>query len=173
MTFTPGKRATPATFGDEIVSVDPQPIVLLDITTGTSPANIRITTNESDMEWPTGSGNTFSSRPFTISEHRIDPEEFPSVTVELGDVDDSFDTWLNTTTFRNQSITRYILDRDQLTQTTFAITDKWRISHRIQTPEKFSFVAEPLQAILARVTLPQRTLTREDFPGIRPDGTVS
>lgn len=161
-------RATPATLITELRETGYQPVTLIEIETGdVGTPWIRLTSDESDQVWPTTTGSTFTARPFGITEVALDSSRSEGIQLECADADDYFKDWLATTDFVKKKLKRYTVDRGALTSTSDAILDVFRITNRSRQGETFTFHAEPLGAILARLTMPAKSLTREDFPGIQ------
>ena len=161
-------RGSPATFLTEMREEHYRPVTLVEIETGDAGTPwIRLTSNETDQVWPTSTGSTFTARPFTVSEVILDSGDHRGIEVACGDSDNYFKTWLATTDFVHKKLKVYLVDRGAFAATVDAKLDTFRVTHRSRRAEEFIFHAEPLQAILARIGFPARSLTREDFPGIQ------
>ena len=165
-------RGTNAALLSELRSVDPKWITLIAIETGdVGPPWLRYTDDEADVVFP-DAGDTYEARPIEVSDVSIDGEDREGITVRLADVDFEIDTWLLTTDFRYKKVWRYLVERDSLDSSAKAIKDLFRIVNRDRGDRFVQFTAEPLAAIFARIELPQRVMTREDFPGIPSEGAV-
>ncbi len=167
-------RGLDADLVGELQGADPEPIVLLEIATGnTTTPTVYLTSNEKDHKWPTATGTTYTARPFELGDIVTEGGEFPGLDVRLPDTDSYWDTWLLTTDFRHQRVTRRLVDRDRLADSTECDTDVFRISNHRMDGYQFVLTVEPLQSILQRLTVPLRTMTREDFPGMPTEGMVN
>lgn len=169
-------RGIDSSFQTELRSADPKPVILLKIATGlTSAGNdyIRITDFETSLKFPSTTGSTFTARPFAVSDISIGGTEQSAIEITLPDVDFEFDTWFASTDFRLQTVTRYLVERDSLDAATKALTDSFRILSRSRTDRVVTFTAEPILGILSRLTIPRRSLSREDYPGISDRGVIS
>jgi hypothetical protein len=168
-------RALNADFQTQLRSVDPKPIVLLEIATGLTAAgstHIRMTSDDHATVFPTTGGSTFAARPFQCSEAQVDADESGGIEVTIPDVDFAVDTYLLSTDFRFSLVNRYIVERDSLDSSAKAIMDTFRVTSRSRQDRVVTFRAEPLCAVFSRVTLPRRKLSREEFPAL-PDYGVS
>lgn len=165
-------RGTDTSLLAELRSSDPQPVTLIAIETGSSPAWIRYTDHETAITFPTAGGDSYSARPIEVSEVRIDGQDRQAITVVLADVDLELDTWLLTIDFRYRKLVRYLVERDSLDSGAKAVKDIYRIVHHERSDRTITFQGEPLAAILARVVLPARVMMREDFPGIPSEGGI-
>jgi hypothetical protein len=167
-------RGTDSGLLTELRSVDPKPVTLIALETGnvTTPW-LRWTDHEQDVVFPSSGGDTYSARPLQVSDVTVDAEDRAGVTVEVADVDADLDTWLLTTDFRYRKLWRYLVERDSLSSTTKAVKDLFRVVARARKDRTVQLACEPLGAILSRVYLPQRVMSREDFPGIPAEGAFS
>lgn len=162
-------------FLDALRQVNPEPIILFEITTGlTSTGNdiIRVALYEKDVVWPSVSGNTFTARAGESDDFKMQYGENGEFNLTLGDGDGYFETWLLSTDFRYQKVTRYLIEVTENDDSDKAMVDSWRIDHIEQQPHQVTFVCEPLVAVLARIKVPKRVLTREDYPGMVNEGVV-
>lgn len=165
-------RGTHADFLSEFRQVGPEPVLMLEIPTGTTPTHIRLTSNEVDHVWPTGGSDTFEARPFEMGPITLDGAELGAIEVRIADVDHVFNDWLASIDFRFKRMTRFLVDRSEMSSATKAMKDVLRISHHTREAYGIVLHAEPLQAILQRVTLPTKVMTREDFPGMLTEGVI-
>jgi hypothetical protein len=168
-------RSLNSAFQTQLRSADPKPVVLLRIATGLTAAAsqyIRIANFESDVVFPSTAGSTFTARPFEISEVSTDWSEPAEIEIRIADADLAFDVWLDSTDFRLQTITRYLVERDSLDSSAKAITDTFRILSHTRADREITFTAEPMLGILSRLNLPRRILTREEAPNIPDRGIV-
>lgn len=163
-------RGTPSALTDEQQSTEPDPVILIEIETGdVGTPYIRITTAEQNV---TFAGSTWTARPFGSGAVKVDSQDTPDFTLTLADVDDYFATWLLTTNFRHAKVSRYVVDREALGSSAYAIKDTFRVTKRDRTDREFLFTCRPLSAIFQELTLPRRTVSRETFPGIPLTGGV-
>ena len=146
------------------------PIVLLDITTGvTGTTHIYITSNESDYSWD---GKTWVARPYEDAGFTIKQGEFGAHSIEFSDADGYWTTWLLSTDFRFEKVTRHVIERNLSGVTTGVQTDVFRVSKTDQTDRKFMLQVEPLQGLLQHILIPMQLLTKDEYPGI-PDERMS
>jgi len=143
------------------------PIVLLEISTGvTAQTYIRLTSNETDYTWD---GKTWSARPFDGGgSFTIKQGEMGGQTIELADADGYWQTWLLSTNFRNERVTRYEIERSENDVVTGVQKDTWRIHKTAQGDRVFRLNVMMLQALLQHIRIPMQLLTKDDYPGI-PD----
>jgi len=147
-------------------TVNPEPVVLLDIVTGiTGTTHIWLTSNETDYTWDS---ITWTARPFEGGSFSIQAGESGEVDITLGDADGYFGTWLLSTDFRNEKVTRYVVERDENDVVTGVQKDVWRVSNTSRSDRMFTFKVEFLQALLGRIKVPMQLLTKDKYPGI-PD----
>lgn len=163
-------RGLPAAMVTELQSDDPKPTTLIKISTGDSGTPWIYLTDK--IGGITFDSKAYVSRPFEIAESKIAAGEFPAIEISIADVDRYFDTWLLTTEFRFKKVIRKVIERDEMGASDQAISDTYRISHKWQEAHRIVFIVEPLQAILSRVRVPARTMTRDDFPGMPTEGMV-
>lgn len=168
-----GGRSINADLLTELRGAHPLPVILLEIATGdgTTPY-IRICNFDRDIDFPSSGGNTFTARPFECDEVQISGTELEGIDVTLADADLEFDTWLQTTNFKWRKMNRYLVDRDALDGSTKAVMDSFRFVSRRRGHHVTIMHFEPLAAILQRIEVPKRTLSREEYPAIPDEGVV-
>ncbi len=168
-----GGRAVNAAMLTELRSIDPKPVILFEIATGDSMEPwIRITNFDRDITFPSSGGNLYTARPFECTEVEISGTTTQGIEVTLPDVDLAIDTWLQSTDFRFAKVNRYLVERDSLDSAAKAIMDTFRMTSRTRGHFVATFRAEPLAAILSRIQVPKRTLSREDYPAIPSEGLI-
>lgn len=157
---------------DAFRAISPRPTVLVEFTTGLPAPNdyIRLTSDPYDRSW---SGATFTARPFQTDGFDVKPGTETEVNITVSDTDDYWRTWLLSTDFRWQTVSRYLIDRSETADTSQVIKDTWRVRTIARVDRELTFTCEPVMAILSRVMAPQERLTREEFPGIPADGDLA
>lgn len=168
-----GGRGAHADLLTQLRGEQPKPVILLEIATGdVGTPYIRICNLDRDITFPSSGGNIFTARPFDIEAVTISGTEFEGVDVTMPDVDLEFDTWFQSTDFKWQKMSRYMVDRDSLDGATKAYRDTFRFVSRRRGHLVTIMHFEPLGAILQRIEVPKRTLSREEYPAIPDEGIV-
>lgn len=166
-------RGTPSAVTTPLRAEAPQPIWLVDITTGGSPANLRFASYDGDVVL---GGVTFSARPFQPPEVATTKQsEAGTVELRIADADGYFQTLLAAgMTFGGRRVKLYRTDLAAAVSGS-AITDAMRDDYFIEG------VARAEGAIIFRLRgvlgifdleVPLRTVTRADYPGMPPSGNV-
>ena len=166
-------RGLHADFLAERQSVNPAPLVLVEIETGDGGTPwLRFTQNQPDGTWPDPGGNLYTARPFQFSQFAVEGGSTPGIEVQFPDVDLFFDNWLSSSTFLWKKLIRKQVERGELGSGDKVQIDQWRITKKSRSDQLFTFIAEPLLSILQGITIPREGLTREDFPGLPRAGVL-
>lgn len=158
-------RGLPAGVSSDFQSRTPTPVLLFDIATGKSPANVRFT------PWGravTFAGVSFASRRCEVDEIRVQgTSQAASLRLRVDDTDGTFHALVQAgADFQNQRVRLY---RTNLSSTggagTDALLDVYVVDFYERAARAFSFTLKPLVAVFD-VEVPLRTMTRDDFPGM-------
>jgi hypothetical protein len=152
-------------------SADVKPLVCLIVRTGTG-SSILVTNNDVDIKFPTTTGSTYTARPMTTGEIKVSGTDTSPFDVTFGDGAGFWDTWLVSTDFRFQRVTRLLVERDSLGAADRAHVDTFRVRSVDRADKEVTFHTEPLRGILQTFRVPKIAMTRENYPGIPDDHDV-
>lgn len=156
-------RGLPAGLSTDFQSATPTPVLLFDLATGKTPANVRFTRYGRAV---TFAGVVFSSRRCEIEEVRVQgTSQASTLRIRVDDTDGTFHALVAAgADFLNQRVKRYAT---KLSSTGGASTDAqldiFAIDAWDRAGRAFSFTLKPLTACFD-VEVPKRRLTHEDFP---------
>ena len=166
-------RGTPSAVTTPLRAEGPQPVWLVDIETGGSPANLRFASYDGDVLL---GGYTFSARAFQPPDIATTKQsEAPTVELRIADADGYFQTLIAAgITFGGRRVRVYRTDLSA-SGSAAAITDAMRDDFFVEGMTRAEGAAIfRLRGVLGIFDLevPQRTVTRSDYPGMPPSGNV-
>ena len=158
-------RGLPSGVSTDFQSTTPKPVLLFDVATGGSPANVRFTNRGAAV---TFGSQVFSPRRCEIEEIRIQgTSQAASLRLRVDDTDGTFHALVQAgASFQNQRVRLY---RTNVGSTggagTDALLDVYTVDFYERAARAFSFTLKPLLAVFD-IEIPLRTMTRVDFPGM-------
>lgn len=163
-------RGTPSAVTTPYRSEGPDPLLLVHIETGGTPADLRYTSWEAAVEM---GGVTWSPRPLELDDTRLEAHtEAGSTDLRIGDGDGYFQTLVAAgVDLTNQRVRLYRTSGAALGSgqpLTDAIRDDWYVESWDRVHGVVVLHLRPLLSIFD-IDVPRTTVTRAEFPGI-PDG---
>ena len=162
-------RSTPAALLTAFRSASFDPVYLMQLVTGGTPATVYYTNYDAEVEF---GGLTWIGRPFNRAEvSHQGSDQSGTLSILLSDHDGNWKTLLDAgADFIGQEVTFFLTDATLLGSGS-ALTDAFREDYKVEHWERVEHgIRLDLKSFLSILDLevPRRTITRRHFPGI-PD----
>jgi hypothetical protein len=164
-------RTLPAALTNALREEGPEPLWLVHLETGGSPADLRYAAYDGDVVF---GGSTWSARPVEVPDFALENHsEAPTIELRIANADGYFDTLIAAgITFGNRKVRIYRTDVS-LVGASSALTDALTETYFVEGFTRVhGWVVFRLRSILAalEIEIPLRVVDRNTFPGI-PDST--
>ncbi len=155
-------RALPTAYTDKAKETAVKALWLVEIETGTTPAQYRFASTAEDVVFPTG-GDTYTARAHGWGIVRINLESTSPNELVVADDDGTLKALV--TDWKGNDVTIYRAHRDLLALATYAQKDVYRIRSTRPEPGRMTFVLGSKMDVLD-LDFPARRVLVNEWPGI-------